>query len=72
MALRRKMEWSDLLMLLAQIAEGLGANTSGYDIPADRLEEWLEEAAETGPSRDPGRRHLEVLAAAEAVGGEVS
>jgi len=57
-------------MLLALIAEGLGADLDDYDIPAERLDEYLSGAG-GGPAADPEARRLEVLAMAEAVGGEV-
>ena len=56
-------------MLLALIAEGLGADLDDYDIPAERLDEYLSGTG--GPAADPEARRLEVLAMAEAVGGEV-
>jgi hypothetical protein len=63
------MEQSDLLMLLAALA-----GWEDYEIPADRLADWLEEATVSSEPRqqDPAVRRLQVAAMAEALGGDVS
>ena len=66
MTLRRRQEHDDQLMLLAHIAQGVGADMEDYEPPSERISGYL---AGLGPA-DPDRRRAEVLAVIEAAGGE--
>jgi hypothetical protein len=66
MTMRRRAEHDDQLMLLAHIAQGLGADLEDYEPPSERISGWLTDLA----PQDPTRRRAEVLAVIDAAGGE--
>jgi hypothetical protein len=70
MTMRRQAEADDHLMLLATIAQGVGAELGDYEPPSQRIRDYLAVPPDPGqPGRGEGRR-LEILAAVEATGGE--
>lgn len=68
--MRKRQERDDELRFLALLAQHAGADTADYEPPSVRIREDMAEAA-VKAAADPERRRMEVLAAVEAVGGDL-